>query len=412
MTIDANSEEGSFHNGLFRGWIVAACCFCTTLTFGIVYSYGDFFIPLAMEFGWNNATDSTVPAVALLVFSVGSLLAGSIASRVGFRRMCFIGTSLIGTGTLLSAEIQAFSELLILFGVVLPLGIAFITVIGSALIVKWFVKKRGIAAGITTAGAGFGTLAVPPLTESLIAYTNWRDAFIVLGVGFLALLIAISFFMQTPEETGQKPYGWHEMSEEQRATLTNYTLVEALSTRSFWMIYTMFLFGSIGATMFIVEAEPFASTVGISPVTASIALGMLGAGSLIARLLMGALSDRLSRTEGVMISFFAEFISIAALTFVGSSVLGLFLCSFGIGFGYGGYTSDFIALTGDLYGTKWMHKIWSVDSTAFGLGGLIGPIAAGMYFDSFQNYGTIFEIAAVGVFAAFAISLILRREVS
>src|SRR5487761_497743 len=75
--------------GIFRGWIVAGCCFCMTLTFGIAYSYSDFFIPLANEFGWNHAVDSAVPAASLLVFSFGSLAGGYFVSTVGFRRILY-----------------------------------------------------------------------------------------------------------------------------------------------------------------------------------------------------------------------------------------------------------------------------------------------------------------------------------
>ncbi|MGI0085193.1 MAG: hypothetical protein ACREBQ_08935, partial [Nitrososphaerales archaeon] len=81
--------------GFFRGWIVAACCFCMTSTFGITYSYSDFFLPLTNEFGWNHATASAIPAASLIVFSFGSLAGGYFVSRTGFRKMSFIGSILV-----------------------------------------------------------------------------------------------------------------------------------------------------------------------------------------------------------------------------------------------------------------------------------------------------------------------------
>jgi OFA family oxalate/formate antiporter-like MFS transporter len=391
--------------------------FFLTSSFGIIYSYSDFFLPLSSQFNWSHAVVSTVPGVALLVFSVGAVIGGYVTDRLSFRKLAFIGTVLIGVGTGLASQVQNFPALLVLFGLLTPLGTSFVVIVATAAPVRWFVKKRGLAVGIMAAGSGLGTLIVPPLIERLIQSEGWREGFMVMGLGYLVLLAVCSSFIQTPEERKEKPYGWHEMNEEERSHLVNQTWEEALSKRAFWQIYVMFFVGSFGATMFLVHVIPFADTVGISQLDASIGLGAFGAGSLLARVAMGLVADRLGRSATVVISFIVQVISLALLALSSSSLIILFYaCAFGIGFGYGGYLSDFIALSGDLFGMKWIQRIWAIDETAYGIAGLISPIVAGILFDSFDNYYLVFGIGTVlallGLGIAINFSMQMRKVTS
>jgi OFA family oxalate/formate antiporter-like MFS transporter len=431
-----NNDDSTKGERVSSAWTAVLGAFFLTTSFGIIYSYGDFFLPLERQFGWTHAIDSTVPALALLVFSLGAILGGYLADRVGFRRMCYLGTLLIGLGTILASQIQNLPQLLILFGFVTPLGTSFVVIIATALPVRWFLKRRGLAVGVMAAGSGFGTLIVPPLIAVLIQPAGWRAGFFALGVGFFVVLALASYFTQSPEERKLKPYGWEERTrrssrdeKEERIfvadedeELDQKTPRQALKTRAFWMIYVMFFLGSFGATMFLVHAVPFASSIGISSIQASIALGVFGAGSLLSRVVIGVIADRLNRAFGIILSFLIQFVSLGMLEFVGvlllrdfSLLLLLFyLCSFGVGFGYGGYLSDFIALTGDLFGRKWIQKIWAFNETAFGFAGLVSPIAAGLFFDLFQSYSLIFEIASlaalVGLIMAIFLASFLRKE--
>jgi MFS family permease len=63
------------------------------------------------------------------------------------------------------------------------LGVS-IAVLGPSIftvLTRWFTEKRGLAFGVTSAGTGFGTLVVAPLTNALIASYGWRNAFFILA---------------------------------------------------------------------------------------------------------------------------------------------------------------------------------------------------------------------------------------
>ena len=388
------------------------CGLCFTLTFGIVYSYSDFFIPLQQEFGWNAVQDSTIPAVSLIVFSFGSLIGGSVIRKLGWRSTCILGSCLTGLGIAFSSQVSNYDELLVLFGIVFSLGNAFTVLCTGPLVVKWFLKRRGLAVGVTSAGSGVGTLTIPPIAEYFISTYGWRISFLLIGLFFLVLLLGVSYFMRTPEENEMFPYGWNNLSiEEKRRFQDSLNLRQALGTSRYWMIFVMFFLGTVGVTMFVVHASPFGLTEGIDQFYASIALGILGAGSLIGRIVMGSVSDKISRGTTVSISLFSELIGLAIVPFVSGSIYLFFISGLAIGFGYGGYLADFISLIGDLYGSESVANVWGFTEVSYGLGGLVGPIIAAAYFSRFGTYIGIFEIAALGLLAALVISIFFSRQV-
>ncbi|MGI0080378.1 MAG: hypothetical protein ACRECH_12230, partial [Nitrososphaerales archaeon] len=57
------------------------------------------------------------------------------------------------------------------------------------------------------------------------------------------------------------------------------------------------------------------------------------------------------------------------------------------------------------------QRVWGAQETAYGFGGLIGPIAAGLFFDAFNTYTGIIEISAIGVLFALLLSLALPRSI-
>jgi MFS transporter, OFA family, oxalate/formate antiporter len=382
-----------------------------SLTFGLSNSYTDFFLPLSQEFGWNHAITSTIPAVSLMTFSLGSLLSGFTLSKVGFRRMSYIGSVMVGSGILLSSKISSFTELLITFGIIAPLGISIVAAAGNSIVIKWFIKRRGVAVGMTTAGSGVGTLVIPPVAELLIVNQGWRTAFFALGVAFLAFMLITSFFMQLPEDVSAKPYGWGELNQKERDNIQEYTAKKALSTWKFWLIYSMFFLGAFASSIFLVHASPIAKTYGISEIAASEAVGVFGLGSLTGRIVMSGISTTPARARNLMLAFSAELFGVLALTYLGKIVPLFFVCAFFIGIGYGGILADSLALTGDLFGMKTIERTWSIQETAYGLAGLSGPIIAGFYFDSYGGYTGILQTTTVALAVALFISFRFQTSV-
>ena len=75
-------------------------------------------------------------------------------------------------------------------------------------IARWFVKKRGMMTGIAKIGAGLGILTMPLAASWLISNYGWRNAYLVIGLASLIILIlAAQFMKRDPSQIGQLPDG-------------------------------------------------------------------------------------------------------------------------------------------------------------------------------------------------------------
>ena len=106
---------------------------------------------------------------------------------------------------------------------------------------QWWVRRRGVAMGITgmaTALLGSGTF--PALVTWMISSYGWRVSYILLGCAVLAIMVPLGFIFirNRPEDYGLQPDG-HASDDDKSETAPfedNWTLNEAIKTPTFWII--------------------------------------------------------------------------------------------------------------------------------------------------------------------------------
>ena len=125
-------------------------------------------------------------------------------------------------------------------------------------ITQWFVAKRGLAMGIALVGASGGGLVLVPLCGFLIAEFSWRLGYQVLAaLSLFGMLPLVWFFViNTPEEKGLKPLGQNSPTknhtpvtteQEPKQDARDWTLRQALSTPTFWLLGVAFCLGLMAA---------------------------------------------------------------------------------------------------------------------------------------------------------------------
>lgn len=143
--------------------------FCINLAIGILYAWSVFKKSLVIDYGWSNA-DATLPyTVAIVVFAAALLVAGILQDKMGPRKVLILGTSLVGTGMILSGLVASPAALVLTFGVVVGTGIGFGYACLSPAAMKWFhPSRKGFVNDVITAGFGLGAVYLAPLTSQLI----------------------------------------------------------------------------------------------------------------------------------------------------------------------------------------------------------------------------------------------------
>jgi sugar phosphate permease len=196
---------------------------------------------------------------------------------------------------------------------------------------NWFLKKRGRALGIMTAGQGMGGLVLSPLTIFLIANLGWRMAWAGIGLLTWIVMIPSALFLakQKPEIMGLAADGAKENYEVVSATRDNmrvphrgdeYSLRDILRVPTFWLIallFPLYFFGHLS-----IFQHDFALFVdmGIPVVTAGTMLGVLGLFSLSGKIALGYLSDKMSVRHVMMIALVLAAASIFPLIFAEPTV--------------------------------------------------------------------------------------------
>ena len=184
-------------------------------------------------------------------------------------------------------------------------------------------------------------------------------------------------------------------------------MAAGIRTRQFWLValaeFTMFF--CIMATL--VHLVNHAKDLGVAPATAGVLLSVIGASSIVARLLMGSASDAIGGRKAFSICFGVLFIGLLWLQ-AASSMWMLVLYAVADGFARGGNFVVISPLMAELFGTRAHGALFGLATFIGTIGGAIGPLVAGWLFDITLSYSTAFLLLAVFLGVGLAASLLLR----
>jgi len=393
------------------GWVVVWACFTAlAVIFGIAYSFAAFFESFASEFGAARADVSLVFGVTGLVYFVLGAFGGMLADRFGPRIVTSAGMALIVVALLAGSVAGSMRQVTLAYGVVLGVGIALVYTPAIGCVQPWFTRRRGLAAGIASAGIGAGTLLVPLAATAAIAMWQWRGAMVALAV-FVAVLGLAATGLLRPAPVARRPAGevrgGGAGAGAASATATpgvpGVPLGEALSSARFRWLYAMCLFGA--PSMFVPFAHLSASArdLGVPEAQAVGLVGLIGIGSLTGRFAVGALADRLGRGPALVGVMASLGLSMGLwLVAPGHATLAVF--ALWMGLSYGGSVSLMPALCMDFFGARAVSSIIGTLYTGAALGNLAGPWVAGSVFDAMGSYAPVIAacmvLSAVATFAA------------
>jgi MFS family permease len=413
----------------FYGWVVVAAAFCVALVaYGVQYSFGIFIEPLTEHFGWSVALVSG--AASLFMFSRGALaiLTGRVTDRYGPRIIVAIGGFFLGLGLILTSQISAAWQLYLFYGLMAGFGlsVAFAPLVATAS--RWFVSKRGLAIGIVVAGIGMGTVVMSPLAEYLIAtYEGWSQPYIILGLlAWIIIIPGALLLRRSPEEKGLLPLGKAEAIASDEKNLNTakketslaseraeFSLKDAAHTRAFWLLLAIIIFWSICVQMTMIHIYPHATDLGITREVAVNFLVVIGISSIIGRLAMGAVSDRLGGKRTLVICLVLQALAMFWLLRA-TDIWMIYLFAAVFGFAYGGCVPQLPVIAGEIFELKSIGAIVGVQMLGVAIGGAIGPVLGGYVFDVTQSYYFAFTVGSICTIIALILLAFIRapRKVS
>jgi len=173
-------------------WLLLATVWLTLgITFGLMFSFSVFLVPLLEEFGWSRGLAAGAFSLSAVVQGLLSPAIGTLVDRFGPRRLILCGAVALGLSAVLGSRITELWHLYFVTGVLTAVGVTAVGWVPSAaLVAQWFAQRQATMMGLAFSGMGVGVLTVGPLAQWLISTHGWRDAYLFLGIGTLALLVA------------------------------------------------------------------------------------------------------------------------------------------------------------------------------------------------------------------------------
>lgn len=349
---------------------------CLVAVANFQYAWTFFVDPLHERHGWDR--EGIQVAFTLFVLAQTWLVPaeGYLADRFGPRGLLLVGSLLVAVAWVWNAYADSLAELYlaqVLSGC--GSGIAYGISIGNAL--KWFPDRRGLAAGVTAAAFGAGSVATVLPIQRTIQQAGYEAAFLWFGLAQAFVVFLCGLVIRFPK-LDQLPAG--EVTKPSSAG-RDYTPAEVLRSPAFWLLYAMMSVGAIPGLFMTEHMAPMAKDFGVkeTPVTLfGVTLAALPFAVMLDRVtggltrpLFGWISDRLGRERAMFVAFGLEGTALFFLALDPSNPVAFVLMS-GLAFlGWGAIFSLFPATTGDLFGRKFATANYGLLYTAKGMASLL-----------------------------------------
>lgn len=379
----------------YYGWVVFAVTFLIyAFMYGLRYSMGVFFTPLQQEFGWSTATTASAVTVFFWVYALSAPLVGSLAARIGVRKTVLIGGLLLGGGGALISQVQELWQLYLYWGVIAAFGAAALYVIPTMVLSRFFLRKRGRAVGWASVGVSVGQAILVPLVGVAIQRYGWRAAILGLGsvVVVVTSVVGYMFLREDPESMGLHVDGVEpdssleplepifvepEEYQEPRVVLTSLT---------FRLIVLSYFFAVGGIISILTFVVPHMIRMGLTPLQASGAFGVIGAMSAAGSFIFGFVSDRVGRKKTILVTTIGIAVSFFVASVLPSDLTLLYAWAVLYGLTYGGCPEQYAALISDYYGNRHATKLFGFLTLGGGIGGGLFPLIGGWLVDLTGGY--------------------------
>ncbi len=321
----------------FYGWVMLAVTTLTTMATspGQSFIVGTFSDAIRADLAISLAQFSAAYMIATFCASLPLTFIGRLSDRYGTRRVMTAVAILfgaacvaIGPATLLAGRIDRESDfrpwallgvLTLAFFCLRFLGQGALGLVSSHALAMWYERRLGFVESIRHLGMPLAVAVLPTAVLALIAATDWRTTYAVLGLCVWIIVLPLLYFVyvNTPEDLGQNIDGDqtpHPRTNQEdqidieldapsigdaglqsttpKHTGPQFTLSQAMRTHAYWITTASMVLSAAVGTSFVFHTQPMVSDLGLSKSTAASAVGVMGVVTLIVTVPFGHLVDK------------------------------------------------------------------------------------------------------------------------
>lgn len=309
--------------------------------------------------------------------------------KLGTKISLGIGTLLVFGSLFAASYATEVWHLFLTQGVGFGWGLGFTYIPAAAMLPQWFTKKRSLAVGLASSGAGFGGVAY-----NLIAGVAIKN----LGINWSYRVIALCTLLVNGVSSGL-------MRDRNKFVKPKQ---DTLDWREFGHIEVVFVIiwgflSELGYVVLLFSLPHYATTIGLSQSQGSVVGAVLNVGLCVSRPLVGYLSDRFGRLNMAALMTASCGISCLALWVPAKTYSVLLIFALFAGLGCGTFWGTVTAITAEVVGLQRLPTAFGIICVA-----LVTPtcfaepiglqlVSASSYMTSQVFVGLVYLVAAASM---------------
>lgn len=297
----SQQSQRSWHTPWYHGWNVVGLCVLVQLAaLGLTLNCFSLFLP-----GWTREFGLPVSdfALGVTIFSLGCAavapFAGLAADRFPARWLLAAMLVLLAAFHLGLSLVSGGWQIVGLYAAVLPVAVTFSSGIPSQTIVsRWFVRRVGLAMGLTAFGLAAAGVVFPSLIVALLPVYGWRLVWRLFAAGIALVilpLVLLGMRDRPAPRDGTRyldPPGAADQETVAAAAPPTLTARQVFARRGFWIIVGTFVPIQCASISMTVNLTPIVLSYGFPARIAGLMIALLSICALSGKLLAGAAADR------------------------------------------------------------------------------------------------------------------------
>ncbi|QPG74606.1 hypothetical protein FOA43_001938 [Brettanomyces nanus] len=277
--------------GTLWGWISVLCvCGINTFSWGVNSVFGVFLNYFVSSNQFPGASMEDYALVGGLSMGLSFMLinvANTLVRRFYYKYVMAVGIVLLIICDLCAAEATTIVQFIMLQGLLLSIAYALVASPGFVIIPTWFLKKRSIATGIGTAGAGLSGIIFSRPIQAIIDTTgSYKWALRMIGIVCGVMLTVCTLLIRSHRDlivvTGRSFWG---------DVLVGFTRWDIYRQKPLvYLILWNFLYG-FPYTILLFSMSSYSTAIGLTSAQGAVVTTVQSVAQCIGRPLLGLLSD-------------------------------------------------------------------------------------------------------------------------
>lgn len=384
-------------------WLCGGVLLTFFSSVGQTFFIASFAGQIRADFELSHGGFGIVYMLATLASAATLIVIGRVLDHVRIVKVAMVLIVMLAVAALLMAWAEAIPALLLAIYLLRLFGQGMMTHTAMVAMGRWFVAERGRAVSIATTGHQLGEGILPLLIVGLLAFADWRTAWLIAAGVLVVVALPLSFWcLHLPRAPSQNDRDNYERGRQ-------WTRSEVLRDIPFWAVCTGVLAPSfIGTSVFFHQVH-LSELKDWPPAVIASSFAVMSVSSVSVGLLTGQLIDRFSARLALPFFLFPLCLGCIVLSYA-QHPLTMSIFMFLLGSSYGVSSSVFGAIWPEMYGTRHLGAIRSMVSAAMVFASALGPGLTGWLIDRQVDFEFQLLVMSLYCFATMFVLFTISRQ--